>query len=63
MTEKHTPEPKEWSGGLCPLDPDNCWIDDETGEHVEAMSGKRSQYHRPRHREGKDLENEDHSSY
>jgi hypothetical protein len=35
----------EWSGTPCPDDPDNCWIDDETGEHVNAIDGTRSTTH------------------
>lgn len=26
----------EWTGSPCPLDPDNFWIDDATGERVPA---------------------------
>lgn len=26
----------EWSGSPCPIDPDNFWIDDVTGERVPA---------------------------
>jgi hypothetical protein len=36
---------KEWSGSLCPKAPDTCWIDDETGEHVCAVSGARTARH------------------
>lgn len=32
----------EWSGSPCPADPDNFWIDDATGERVDARTGKRS---------------------
>lgn len=32
---------KEWSGSPCPIDPDNFWIDDETGERVNATTGER----------------------
>ena len=35
-------EPQEWSGSPCPIDPDNFWIDDETGERVNATTGERS---------------------
>lgn len=35
----------EWSGSLCPIAPDTCWIDDETGEHVSAITGIRSTVH------------------
>ncbi len=30
-------KPNEWSGFPCPDDPDNFWIDDETGERIEAV--------------------------
>lgn len=36
---------KNWSGTLCPHDPDNCWIDDKTGEHVNAVTGERTASH------------------
>ena len=36
-----TPEP-EWSGSLDPTDPDNFWIDDTTGERVNAKTGERT---------------------
>ena len=32
---------QEWSGSPDPLDPDNYWIDDETGERVNAITGER----------------------
>jgi hypothetical protein len=32
----------EWSGSLCPIDPDNFWIDDDTGERVNATTGERT---------------------
>lgn len=32
----------EWSGSPCPADPDNFWIDDETGERVNAATGERT---------------------
>lgn len=31
-----------WSGSPCPLDPDNYWIDDKTGERVNAKTGERT---------------------
>lgn len=34
----------EWSGSPCPLDGDNFWMDDETGERVNAETGERTQY-------------------
>ena len=34
--------PSEWSGSLCPIAPDTCWIDDVTGEHVNAHTGQRT---------------------
>lgn len=37
----------EWSGGLCPVAPDTCWIDDVTEEHVCAYTGKRTSEHPP----------------
>lgn len=33
---------KEWSGHPDPNDPDNFWIDDATGERVDARTGERS---------------------
>lgn len=27
----------EWSGSLCPVDPDNYWINDSTGERIMAV--------------------------
>jgi hypothetical protein len=35
---------KTWSGSPCPLDPDNYWTDDETGERVNAVTGERRPY-------------------
>ena len=35
----------EWSGSLCPQDPDNCWIDDATGEHINATTNARMVRH------------------
>lgn len=32
----------EWSGSPCPDDPDNFWIDDETGDRVCAKTGERA---------------------
>lgn len=34
----------EWSGSCDPCDPANFWIDDETGERVNAITGERSQH-------------------
>ena len=34
---------KEWSGYPDPRDPDNFWIDNETGERVCAKTGKRTE--------------------
>lgn len=31
-----------WSGSPCPDDPDNFWIDDVTGERVNAATGERA---------------------
>lgn len=36
----------EWSGSPCPIDPDNCWVDDETGEHVNAKTCERARKHK-----------------
>lgn len=39
----HTkPTTTEWSGSPCPNDPDNFWIDDATGERVNAETGERT---------------------
>jgi len=35
-------ERAEWSGSPDPEDPDNYWIDDETGERVNAHTGERT---------------------
>lgn len=43
-TAKQALHPKEWSGSPCPLDPDNYWADDETGERVSAVTGERRPY-------------------
>ena len=32
----------DWSGSPDPADPDNFWIDDETGERVNAHTGERT---------------------
>jgi hypothetical protein len=37
-------ENTEWSASPCPLDPDNFWQDDETGERVNAVTGERRPY-------------------
>lgn len=37
--------PSGWSGGLCSTAPDTCWIDDVTGEHVDANTGQRTPEH------------------
>ncbi len=31
-----------WEADLCPLDPDNFWIDRATGERVNAATGERT---------------------
>lgn len=36
------PSQVEWSGKPDPSDPDNFWIDDDTGERVDARTGERS---------------------
>ncbi|MGB3833777.1 MAG: hypothetical protein WA975_18150 [Mesorhizobium sp.] len=42
--ELHRPSKKtEWSGSPCPKDPDNFWIDDATGERVNAVTGERGE--------------------
>lgn len=33
---------REWAGSPCPIDPDNYWIDDVTGERVDALTGERT---------------------
>lgn len=35
---------KEWSGSCDPCEPDNYWIDDETGERVSAITGERTEH-------------------
>lgn len=35
-------EAAEWAGSPCPVDPDNFWIDDATGERVNATTGERN---------------------
>lgn len=41
-TVYHIEQAPEWSGTPDPNDPDNFWIDDETGERVNAHTGERS---------------------
>lgn len=41
VAEKESTVSEEWSGSLCPLDPANYWIDDDTGERVSAETGER----------------------
>lgn len=41
QTETNT----EWSGAECPMQPADCWIDDETGEHVNATTNERTTQH------------------
>lgn len=36
------PTSDDWPASLCPIDPDNYWIDDETGERVNAHTGERT---------------------
>lgn len=36
-----------WEASLDPCDPDNYWIDDLTGERVDALTGERSQHDCP----------------
>lgn len=33
---------REWTGSPDPTDPDNFWLDDETGERVSAETGERT---------------------
>jgi hypothetical protein len=40
---------KEWIGSPDPTDPDNFWIDDETGERVNAHTGERRRAGRSSH--------------
>ncbi len=35
----------EWSGSPDPTDPDNFWIDDDTGERINAHTGERTPSH------------------
>ena len=39
---KQTEPQAEWSGYPDPDDPDNFWIDDATGERVNAETGERT---------------------
>jgi len=39
---------REWNGTPCLHDPDNCWIDSATGEHVNAITNERSPVHPPK---------------
>lgn len=39
---RHMTDENEWSGSLDPKDPDNFWIDDDTGERVNATTGERT---------------------
>lgn len=39
------PSTPEWTGSQCPIAPAECWIDDATGEHVNASTGHRSTNH------------------
>ena len=39
------PDSRQWSGSPCPIAPDTCWVDDATGEHVNALTGARSKEH------------------
>lgn len=38
----------KWSGAECPIDPSNCWVDDATGEHVNAHTNDRTSTHQTR---------------
>lgn len=37
----------EWSGSCDPCAPDLYWIDDETGERVNALTGERAEHSCP----------------
>lgn len=41
-TSRTEDKPADWSGSPDPLDPDNFWIDDNTGERVNARTGGRT---------------------
>jgi hypothetical protein len=41
QTEMNT----EWSGAECPVAPGECWVDDVTGEHVNATTSDRTAQH------------------
>jgi len=36
------PMPKDYEASPCVLDPDNYWVDDETGERIYALNGERT---------------------
>lgn len=36
---------QEWSGADCDVEPGECWIDDVTGEHVNATTNERTAQH------------------
>lgn len=38
-------QPAEWSGRCCDIAPATCWVDDETSEHINAITGKRTHDH------------------
>lgn len=42
-----TSEPNscDWSGSQCSVTPDACWVDDVTGEHVNAYTCVRTAQH------------------
>ncbi len=46
----------EWSGSPDPDDPDNFWIDDVTGERVNAYTGERTAFYQLEQRKGLDCE-------
>jgi hypothetical protein len=45
--EDHDDTADEWSGSCDPCDPANYWIDDETGERVDAVTGDRTTHDCP----------------
>lgn len=44
MTTVKTTTEFYWSGSCDPCDPDNYWIDDNTGECVNAITNERTQH-------------------
>ena len=44
MTTATETQPTYWSGSCDPCDPDNYWIDDDTGERVDALTNERTEH-------------------